>query len=420
VRRVPGTLAAAAVAGSIALSPAPPAAVPERRTIRLHYGPAERDRGRYQYVPVTIAAGTTRLEIAYRYDKADGANAVDLGLFEPGPLTLGTRALRGWSGGARDRALVAVGEATPGYWPGALPAGEWHVALGLYKVAPAGVEVELTVETSPAPTGPTPGLGPRPREPLRRGEAWYSGDLHVHTLHSDGSQTASAVAAAAREAGLPRSPRPRRDRADRRRREGPGRALLHQPSRPRVRGLLLGARRPGRRRRGGGVERPVRPAASGDRVLGPPAPAGPARHRGGLERLASLPRSSRPGKRPRESARAVGGGHPARRARGPRGRDGRRPDRASDPHRPRRHRDRRRRRRVALAGGRSGRGRGGRPGPGRRSGRADSGRRAWGRRAPHAPARPPASGSTRRPAAMRAHRSAPQTARSPRSPTPST
>jgi hypothetical protein len=202
VTRVPGALAAAAVAGFIALFPAPPAAVPERRTIRLHYGPAEPDRGRYQYVPVTIAAGTTRLEIAYRYDKADGANAVDLGLFEPGPLTLGTRALRGWSGGARDRALVAVGEATPGYWPGALPAGEWHVALGLYKVAPAGVEVELTVETSPASAGPPPGLGPRPREPLRQGEAWYGGDLHVHTLHSDGSQTASAVAAAAREAGL--------------------------------------------------------------------------------------------------------------------------------------------------------------------------------------------------------------------------
>jgi hypothetical protein len=201
VRPFRGALAAAAVVGSVALSPAAPPA-PERRTQHLHYSPADRERGRYQYVPVTVREGTTRLEIAYRYDKADGANAVDLGLFEPGPLTLGTRAFRGWSGGARDRALVAVDEATPGYWPGPLPAGEWHVALGLYKVVPAGVDVELTVETSAAAAGPTPGLGPRPSEPMQQGEAWYSGDLHVHTLHSDGNQTASAVAATAREAGL--------------------------------------------------------------------------------------------------------------------------------------------------------------------------------------------------------------------------
>lgn len=203
MRRRPAALAAAAAAwSSLALSSAPPSPAPERRTLRLHYAPADREAGRYQYVPVTIGAGTTRLEIAYRYDKAGGANAIDVGLFEPGPLALGTPAFRGWSGGARDHVVVAVAEATPGYWPGPLPAGEWHVALGLYKVAPAGVDVELQVETSRGAPGPTPALAPRPAEPMRRGEAWYAGDLHVHTRHSDGSESAAAVARAAREAGL--------------------------------------------------------------------------------------------------------------------------------------------------------------------------------------------------------------------------
>jgi hypothetical protein len=202
VRRLLAALGAAAAWSTVALAPAPPEAAPQRRILRRHYTPADRDTGRYQYVPVTIAEGTTRITIAYLYDKANGANAVDLGLFEPGPLALGTRAFRGWSGGSRDQALVAVDEATPGYWPGALPAGEWHVALGLYKVAPAGVDVELQVETSRSKPGPTPALAPRPDEPMRRGEAWYAGDLHVHTLHSDGSVSAAAAGRAAREAGL--------------------------------------------------------------------------------------------------------------------------------------------------------------------------------------------------------------------------
>ena len=202
MRRLLAALAATAAWSAVALAPAPPESAPERRVLRLHCTPADRDPGRYQYVPVTIAEGTTPITIAYRYDRANGANAVDLGLFEAGPLTLGTRAFRGWSGGSRDQAVVAVDEAAPGYWPGALPAGEWHVALGLYKVAPAGVGVELQVETSRSSLGPTPALAPRPDEPIRRGEAWYAGDLHVHTLHSDGSVSAAAAARAAREAGL--------------------------------------------------------------------------------------------------------------------------------------------------------------------------------------------------------------------------
>jgi hypothetical protein len=174
-----------------------------RREQRLHYDPHDREVGRYQYVSFTVPPGTTRLAIGYAYDTAGGANAVDLGLFEPGPLDLGSPALRGWSGGSRSEVTIGTSEATPGYWPGPLPAGEWHAMLGLYRLGPSGVDVTVTTETSSAPDlAPAPTLAPRPTGPLRAGPAWYSGALHLHTVHSDGRHTAAEVCHRAREAGL--------------------------------------------------------------------------------------------------------------------------------------------------------------------------------------------------------------------------
>ena len=187
-----------------AAMPAAAAANPAARVIKVHYTPQDKSDGRYQYVPFDVPAGTSRLAFSYRYDKANGANAVDIGLFEPGPLDLGSPAFRGWSGGDREGATVGESEATPGYWPGPLPAGQWRFILGLYKVAETGVDVELTIETTGGSRAPVPAvlLPPRPAEPLRRGARWYSGGLHLHTVHSDGTLTVREISARAREAGL--------------------------------------------------------------------------------------------------------------------------------------------------------------------------------------------------------------------------
>ncbi len=178
------------------------AAEPHGETKKLHYAPRDQQTGRYQHVPFEVPAGTTRLRIFLRFDKANGANVVDLGLFEPGPLDLGTKSFRGWSGGERSEISVGVDSATPGYWPGPIPAGTWHVMLGLYKVSEAGVDVELQMGTSSDPAGPTPGLAVRPPEPIRRGAAWYSGALHAHTHHSDGALPPAELARRARAEGL--------------------------------------------------------------------------------------------------------------------------------------------------------------------------------------------------------------------------
>lgn len=173
-----------------------------RQVLRLHYDPKDRESGRYQYVPVDVPERTTRLYVSYTYDKLGGQNVVDLGLFEPGPLDFGQARCRGWTGGERSEVTVTAGSATPGYWPGPLPAGRWHVQLGLYKVAAGGVDVALTVETGREPPPMAPPVAAPRREALRRGPAWYRGDLHTHTVHSDGKLTVTELVQAAREAGL--------------------------------------------------------------------------------------------------------------------------------------------------------------------------------------------------------------------------
>ncbi len=172
--------------------------------IQEHYTPKVQQVERYVNVPFEVPVGTTRVDVELTYDRAEGENVVDLGLLEPGSLALGTKAFRGWTGGERSAIFVTEGDATPGYWPGPILAGRWHVGLGLYKVSPAGVNVEVRVRTSSAPTGASapPALPPRAKEPVGSGPAWYSGALHTHTHNSDGALPAQALAEKARASGL--------------------------------------------------------------------------------------------------------------------------------------------------------------------------------------------------------------------------
>jgi hypothetical protein len=50
--------------------------------------------------------------------------------------------------------------------------------------------------------GPAFVPNPAPERAAGRGRAWYRGDMHLHTVHSDGRRTPAEVAAGARAAGL--------------------------------------------------------------------------------------------------------------------------------------------------------------------------------------------------------------------------
>ncbi|CAM3402413.1 CehA/McbA family metallohydrolase [Isoptericola cucumis] len=146
-------------------------------------------------------AGEPSVEVTLEHEP--GA-VVDLG-FE------GPAGWRGWSGGARRTFVVGPGAATPGYVPGALERGEWHVQLGLYRLPAEPIEVRVTIEL-PASSAvpPEPPGDPRPSAPrasarglpARDGLTWFAGDLHAHSTHSDGEQSLGELAALAVGNGL--------------------------------------------------------------------------------------------------------------------------------------------------------------------------------------------------------------------------
>jgi len=105
---------------------------------------------------------------------------------------------------ARDAFVIGAETATPGYLPGPVTPGTWRLLLGPYTVHPDGltcrVEVTLTAETA-SPTERS-AAAPAPRRARGRGRAWYRGDPHTHTVHSDGRWEPAELVAAAAEAGL--------------------------------------------------------------------------------------------------------------------------------------------------------------------------------------------------------------------------
>jgi predicted metal-dependent phosphoesterase TrpH len=160
------------------------------------------------YLPVEVPEGVRELAVRYRYDRPAppagvAGNALDIGVFDEHGFEPGTRrGFRGWSGGARDSFVISRSGATPGYLPGPVDRGTWRIVLGPYTVAPQGMSwsVEVTLRFG----APGPGLAPdpAPQRATGRGRAWYRGDMHLHSVHSDGRRTPGEVATGARAAGL--------------------------------------------------------------------------------------------------------------------------------------------------------------------------------------------------------------------------
>ena len=171
----------------------------------------DRIAARWHYLPVEVPPGTGALRVTLSYPRDSGA-VLDLGCFDPAGF-------RGWSGGARDSFVVAETGATPGYLPGPVAAGRWQVVIGLHAVPQEGVPFTATAEPLsagaaplrgqlaawlPEPDAPpVPGSRPARRAlPAAAGLTWLAGDLHAHTVHSDGVLSVAQLAALAAERGL--------------------------------------------------------------------------------------------------------------------------------------------------------------------------------------------------------------------------
>lgn len=169
-----------------------------------HWTLEDRFASPWQYLPVEVPPGSCALRAELEYERSGAI--MDLGC-------MGAGGFRGWSGGARRSFVITPEAATPGYLPGELEPGTWQVMIGLYRVPSAGAEYRVTVEVSSTPGELTPGpvpedLPPLTDRPLRRelpasaGRRWLAGDLHTHTVHSDGRMTVPELARFAAGQGL--------------------------------------------------------------------------------------------------------------------------------------------------------------------------------------------------------------------------
>ena len=175
----------------------------------------------WHYLPVEVAPGTAALRVTLTHAR-DGGAVLDLGCLGPGGF-------RGWSGGARSSFVIALAGATPGYLPGEITAGRWQVVIGLHRVPAEGVTFEVTAELvrgaipagwlagavtadgavlsgeagSAHPAVRVPAGRPARRAlPAASGRTWLAGDLHAHTVHSDGVMSVAELASLAVECGL--------------------------------------------------------------------------------------------------------------------------------------------------------------------------------------------------------------------------
>ena len=158
----------------------------------------------YQYLPFEVPRGGYALRVELEYERSGAI--MDLGC-------LGAAGFRGWSGGKRQSFVITPETATPGYLAGELEPGIWQVMIGLHRMPPAGARYRVSAEVSDrpgrlepdsAPEDPPPLAERPPRRglPATAGRRWLAGDLHAHTVHSDGVMTVPELAEFAAARGL--------------------------------------------------------------------------------------------------------------------------------------------------------------------------------------------------------------------------
>lgn len=149
------------------------------QTLQLQGTLTGKDHQRYLELPFPVPERTGRVDVTLQHDGSGERTVIDLGLLD-------AQGFRGWSGGSRRTITVSRYDASGGYLPGALPAGQWKVLLGIPNIraqvhTPYSVSVTLWDEDEvQAGKDHTPLV-------LRDAPGWYRGDLHMHSTHSDGS-----------------------------------------------------------------------------------------------------------------------------------------------------------------------------------------------------------------------------------------
>ena len=164
----------------------------------------ERDVKRHIPHSFQVPGGATKIKATLSFDPpmvGGHRNMICLTLYDPCTFR-GARHRHG----NRHSAEIRHASATPGFLPGPLPAGDWVVQLETHMVMPgAACQYEIAVvidheEVAPAVVDAMP--APRFDRIADDRSGWYLGDLHAHTVHSDGAWKVADLVDAARSRGL--------------------------------------------------------------------------------------------------------------------------------------------------------------------------------------------------------------------------
>lgn len=184
-------------------------------------------------VPFEVSGDVDALLI--EFNTLDGGCKLGVGIIDS------TGSLRGWSAERRSKIYIARATATPGYIPGNIPNGRWRVIVRLDSVGDGGCGYRLRAvgfrtalgsmkfdDVFTALSNLTKNVNlvefvlsnaeliavanylypckdysyESYRAKSNRSPTWYRGDLHIHTIHSDGRNTVCEVVTLARSRGL--------------------------------------------------------------------------------------------------------------------------------------------------------------------------------------------------------------------------
>ena len=149
--------------------------------------------GEYFTLPFQMPPNVESLTLTYNYLRFDSPinelpqgsftakneiNIIDLGLISPDGTQVGA------SGSDKTEVFLSETRASAGYTPCPLIEGKWLILVGAYKIAPAGVKVSYHISYK------------------QKSTKVYQGDLHIHTLASDGVHTKDEILIMAMRSGL--------------------------------------------------------------------------------------------------------------------------------------------------------------------------------------------------------------------------
>ncbi len=163
------------------------------KVIKIDLQIDHKQQGSYFTVPFDVPQSIETIDLFYQYPRrldceeklqngmftaAPELNIVDLGLVSPDGRQVGA------SGSDKSQVHVSETISSPGYRRCSIQPGRWELVVGAYKIDPAGVLVHYEITLT------------------EKSIRLLRGDLHVHSIASDGVHTLEELALKARANGL--------------------------------------------------------------------------------------------------------------------------------------------------------------------------------------------------------------------------